>query len=66
MYINRKRNCLTEKRRFKTADQAKEVLKTIRYKHLTEKHPIRYYECYFCKGYHLTSQQSKLEESYGK
>jgi len=37
-----------------------EELKRIKYRR--EKHPIRYYECEYCRHYHLTSQPAPLED----
>jgi hypothetical protein len=50
--------CRSGKKRFKSSDHAKEVLRWIRYQgSSSEKYPVRYYTCGLCKGYHLTSQE---------
>jgi hypothetical protein len=56
---------LCVKKKFKTekdAELALEHIRNVRIKYRREKHPIRYYECEYCRCYHLTSQPAPQED----
>lgn len=53
------------KKKFKTEKEAEialEHIKRVRIRYRREKHPIRHYECPYCKKYHLTSQLAPEED----
>lgn len=56
---------LCVKKKFKTekdAELALEHIRNVRIKYRREKHPIRYYQCEYCRSYHLTSQPAAQED----
>ena len=56
---------LCVKKKFKTekdAELALEYIRNVEIKYRREKKPIRYYECEYCKNFHLTSQPAKQED----
>jgi hypothetical protein len=56
-------NCV--KKKFKTekdAELALEHIRKVKKRYKREKHPIRYYECNYCRSFHLTSQPAYQEE----
>jgi hypothetical protein len=55
---------LCVKKKFKTekdAELALEHIRKVKKRYKREKHPIRYYECNYCKSFHLTSQPAYQE-----
>ncbi len=49
------------KRRFRDHAEALAMLRRIAKRSTREKHPIRAYECVYCKGWHITSQADRFK-----
>jgi hypothetical protein len=58
---NKKRRMCSDKRRFRSIEQANSFLSFIRYKEGTNFDPARVYPCPICDGFHATSHVAKEE-----